>query len=369
MKRFILPVILLALLLMGCETSVKIKYTNPSEIDMGRARNIAIAPAVPFSGITGGSPYVRFSNFDDVTWYSRSSFSDFFLKQNVANHTTDFFYRTLGDSDYFNILPFEKTVSILNSSNREKDINSAFNADGVDVVLVPNITYMRVDEYIYRKEVDKKFKDPQTGRDLIVKDYVYFLSQNINISVEYSILSVEYSQIVSKRKFNKSLSRDMEIKQYDEALYYDVFSLFSQAIDSFEDELLKQLVPLSRVMNISLLKMNEKDRTLKQAYDGVKHGMLSLSRDIFKDYYDRTGAYEAVYNYALLCAALSDFDEAAASLSDAIEVNNNQELKKLLYRIMKIRELDEKAKNQIEGKGEGFTSDSKINIYQQVMGL
>lgn len=369
MKRFIPLIMLLTLLFMGCETSVKIKYTNPSEIDMGKARNIAIAPAVSFSGITGGSPYVRFSNFDDVTWYSRSSFSDFFLKRNVANYTTDFFYKTLEDSDYFNILPFEKTVSILNSSNKEKDINSAFTVNGVDVVLVPNITYMRVDEYIYRKEIDKKFKDPQTGMDLIVKDYVYFLSQNINISVEYSILSVEYSQIVSKRKFNKTQSRDIEIKQYDEALYYDVFSLFSQAIDSFEDELLNQLVPLSRVMSISLLKVNDKDKTLKEAYDGVKHGMLSFSRDVFKDYYDRTGAYEAVYNYALLCAALSDFEEATNSLSDAIEINSNPELKKLLYMLMKIRELDEKAKNQIEGKGEGFTSDSKINIYQQVMSL
>ena len=88
MKRIIRlgALLLIAMILSSCATSVGIEYTEPSEIDMGHYRNIGVASTVPFEGFIRPNGYI--ATMDDASTLKFGfvfSNYNYFLKDQVAS--------------------------------------------------------------------------------------------------------------------------------------------------------------------------------------------------------------------------------------------------------------------------------------------
>ncbi len=370
MRKLILLLITVLILFTSCATSVDVHYLQPSEIDMGQARTIAIASTQPYSGRTGGREYIRFSNFVDYSWYFTSSYSDMRLKNKVATYATSALYDTLSSSGYFTIIDSEITDSILAAGKAGFNTNSMFLEKGVDAVIIPRISGMDIDEYIYRDAYDKKVYDAVSKQEVIVKDYKYYLSQTVTLDYEYSIISTKTEQLIATKRFSKTYhNEDVAINYYSSySSEYDLYYMFRACINSFQNTILKQLVPLGRTANITLMENKPKDKTIEQAYDLVKDGNIIGAKQMFLDHYNATGFIPSGYNSALLSAAISDFDTAIAELQSMLSVTSNAEVYNLLGQLQVYKKKTQEAESQIMGTSEGFKSDSSINIYSQVMG-
>ena len=370
MKRLLHFLVLLTLVLTSCATSVDVYYMQPSEIDMGMARNIAIASAVPYSGRLGGYEFIRFSNFSDNTWYFRSSSSDMYLRDRVANYATREFENTLYSTGYFNILDREVTDSILAAGRAGVNTNSMFKEKGVDAVIIPRILGMSVDEFIYRIDTTKTVLDPKTNTNVVMKEPKFYLSQIVSIDFEYSIISTKTEQLVATRRFSKTIyNEDVQIKYHSTySSTFDLYSMFTTALDSFQSSIMKQLVPLGRRANITLMANKPKDESIQDAYELVKKGNVQSAKTLFLEHYNKTGFIPSGYNSALLSAATGDFDTAIDELKQMVTKTNDSEVLTLLERLQRIKKNNERAQSQIKGESAGFSVDGSVNIYNQVMG-
>jgi hypothetical protein len=369
-KETVLIALLLSLLLIvSCSTSVKVQYLEPAEVDLGQARTIAIASTVPYNGRTGSGDFVRFSNFSDPTWFFYSSASDSYLKGKVANYATDMLYGTLNNSGYFNILDPSATDSILSGAKAGYDVQAKLKEKGVKVVIIPKITGMSVDEYIYRKEYTKKVVNPTTHVETTVRDYHYYLSQSVTINYEYSIVSVEHNAVIVTKRFTRSAHDDRQINHYASRSDYDLYSMYCDCLRSFKSTILDQLVPLGHTYTIDLMSNKPKVKALEPAYKAVDDGNLSYGRDAFRRHYEKNGDLVSGYNAAIVAAAMGDFDSAIAELNSLYYVYPNERVAQQLNRLLDFRAQNDKAKSQIQGTSEGFKIEGSGNIYAQMLGF
>ncbi len=369
MKKLIYLILSLTLFITSCATSVDVYYLQPSEVDMGQARNIAIASAVPYSGRTGGRDYIIFSNFDDNAWYYRSSYSDMRLKDRVAEYASRELVSTLANTGYFNILDRNATDSILSAGKVGFNATSMFREKGVDAVIIPKITGMDINEFIYRREFTTNTVDA-SGQPTTKKEYKYYLSQIVSLDFEYSIISTKTEQIVAIKRFSKTVyNEDVPIKY--RSLYssdFDLYNMFRTCIDSFQSSIARQLVPVGRRTNITLMQNKPKDESIQIAYEMVENGNTVGAKALFLEHYAKTGFIPSGYNSALLSAATGDFDTAIKELSEMVKKTTDSEVAALLRRVQSMKADTDRAEAQIKGESSGFTSDGRVDIYNQVLG-
>ena len=91
MRKIFLSALIVAILLLfaSCSTSVSLSYYSPSEIDMGRYRNIAVASCVPFQGFHMPDYYVRATDPYSARVGRLSSSVRESIKNDVASYMTD----------------------------------------------------------------------------------------------------------------------------------------------------------------------------------------------------------------------------------------------------------------------------------------
>ena len=134
----------LVLLLASCATTVSIPYTMPSEVNMGRYRNLAVASTVPYRGYVSSGSWIPvdaagFGVMIHPTWGSGTAAS-------VASYATDQLWSTLSSSGYYNLLSPSQTDAVLYAP---VNVSRELRRMGYDAVMIPRIDAMNVDENIY----------------------------------------------------------------------------------------------------------------------------------------------------------------------------------------------------------------------------
>ena len=113
MRRIIFLCILILLLFVSCSTMVSIPYIEPSVIDMGGYRNLAVASAVPYHGIIPYTSWVPWRDTFSPRFRIRSGFSPS-IAASVAEYATTELYSTLSESGFFNLLSRRTLIAIGN---------------------------------------------------------------------------------------------------------------------------------------------------------------------------------------------------------------------------------------------------------------
>ena len=147
-KKYLIVIIVLSFLLTACSTSVRVGYNRPSEIDMGRYRNIAVASTVPFRGFQSPGFYVR--SVDDVAashTHVRSSY-DRSLADEVASYATGSLLRSLSSTGFFSITPPEKADRMISKNRLGYSIQDDVEYYNIDAFVIPRIVSMDVNEYL-----------------------------------------------------------------------------------------------------------------------------------------------------------------------------------------------------------------------------
>lgn len=367
MKKYIFISLLISLMLVvSCSTSLDVGYLQPAPVDMGQSRKIAIAPTVPFSGRTGGLNFVPFSNFAAQGWHFSSSFSDAYLKSEVAEHATDMLYNGLANTGYFEICDPGLTDSILTGSYTGFDVTTLLKKEGVKAVIVPKVTGMKISENISQDVYTRAITDT-SGKQMLTKDFAYSLKQEITVTFQYSVISVDLQQVVAVKSFSKTINAVHPVKIYEISSEYDLLSMFKEGLNSFSNDIVSQLVPVKQTLSIPLMENKPKSEGIEKAYKEVSNGNLREAKQLFIAHYQATGFVPSGYNSALISASLNDFDTAIKELTVLARNTDNLQVLELLVRLQTFKTKDEKAKSQIDGTSKGFDTDGSVNIFKQTM--
>ena len=370
-KKYLIVIIVLSFLLTACSTSVRVGYNRPSEIDMGRYRNIAVASTVPFRGFQSPGFYVR--SVDDAAashTHVRSSY-DRSLADEVASYATGSLLGSLSSTGFFSITPPEKADRMISKNRLGYSIQDDVEYYNIDAFVIPRIVSMDVNEYLsseryYYYDYSRVDKN---GKPLRLVDYRYYLTQSASIVYSYTVIDARTMTIYVTKNFSDKIEETTEVGRYgfnapDPAVY------FEKMIDNITRITAFQLAPSRAAAEIELMDNKPDNKSADAAYDYVKDGNIAAAEQIFRDVWRQGSHLPSGYNYALLLAVEGKIDSAIAVLEEIQSVYaGNGDVARLLSDLEEIRRNNAEAQAQIDGTApyENYT-DSSSSIFALVMG-
>lgn len=346
-KYLVVILAVLLLFLTSCATTLRVRYRVPSEIDMGRHRNIAVTNTIPYRYFAAPGRYVpardRLSSLDHG--YVPSTY-DQSLSSKVASYATDTILRTLDRTGYFTsiMLPMQ-TELIMRSKNRTE----LFESYGVDAIIVPQIESMSVDEYIMSESASRSvFND--RGEPRVVRDVDYHYVRDSYLVFSVYVIDAKTERLIGAMRFPDESHQSTLIGSF---LYTDEpYTDFTDMISDFQWEIVHKLVPTLTYRDISLMSNKPKAERIEIAYDMVKDELYQDARNIFLLEFQSSAHLPSGYNASLLSAALGDIDSAITIIEDVIEFHpESREANALYSTLLSIRRSNEEALRQIEGTG------------------
>ena len=346
-KYLVVILAVLLLFLTSCATTLRVRYRVPSEIDMGRHRNIAVTNTIPYRYFAAPGRYVpardRLSSLDHG--YVPSTY-DQSLSSKVASYATDTILRTLDRTGYFTsiMLPMQ-TELIMRSKNRTE----LFESYGVDAIIVPQIESMSVDEYIMSESASRSvFND--RGEPRVVRDVDYHYVRDSYLVFSVYVIDAKTERLIGAMRFPDESHQSTLIGSF---LYTDdPYTDFTDMISDFLWEIVHKLVPTLTYRDISLMSNKPKAERIEIAYDMVKDELYQDARNIFLLEFQSSAHLPSGYNASLLSAALGDIDSAITIIEDVIEFHpESREANALYSTLLSIRRSNEEALRQIEGTG------------------
>ena len=344
LRRCKLLVLILAVLLLSasCATEIAVRYMQPSEINMGSYRNLALASVVPYKGFVTSSGWIRTIDIGSAGILIRPSYS-YDITNSVASYATDRIYSTLSSSGYYNILPPSSTDRIIHTS---WDESREFRDMGYDAVMIPRIDAMNVDENIYSVQRSATEYDAYDHSYYTYYYYDYYIKQTASITYTISVIDTNTEKIIATRTFTDSRTNtesiDPDFPRFDKAEL-----LFQRMIRSFDAGIIRLFVPTMHNYNVALMDNKPEIKELKDAYDAAKDGNTRYALDAFMAEWKRSQHVPSGFNAAVLTAALGDIDGAIAIAEDLTRYSGDRKVGTLLTDLRRVKSYNEEAEKQL----------------------
>lgn len=343
---------------------------SPSEIDMGRYRNVAVASCVPFRGFHEPPFYVRAVDDDSRDTRIVSSY-DRTLAQDAASYATESLISHLRGTGFFSITPPVVTDSLVERSRHGIDISREVDRQGIDAFIVPRIVSMDVNEYVsserdYVYDYSHVDEEGRPKRILVIR---HNLTQTVSLVYSYTVIDAESMSIYATKTFSDKREYTEEVSS---SFFHgtDPYVYLKLMIDDMNSLAAGQLAPRRMSASVTLMDNKPKDKAVEEAYGLASDGYLSQARSLFLDEWERTGHLPSGYNAALLTASQGDLDGAIAMLEDMQGDYASSEVDSLLSRLRNIRMRDDQAQLQLTGGGPVSNyNDSEGSIFSLVMGV
>lgn len=354
MRRIAMLIAAAMLLLSSCMTTISVPYMQPSSIDMGGYRNLAVASVVPYRGFVPPSRWVASLDIHSAhvrihPGYSRTTAAS------VASYATEQLYGTLSSSGFFSLLPPEATDAVLELGSYGFDISAELKRMGFDAVLIPRITNMSVSETIYSEPHNEWWTD-ESGEVHRRVEFDYFYTQTASIEYRLTVIDTSTGAIVAQRTFADRETREGALSSTWSSLD-DASYLFRRMIRSFNDGILRQFVPTYREYDVTLMKNKPKLEAVEGAYDAAADGDSALALDIFSKAWEGDSHLPSGYNAALLLAASGRFEESMALLEDVMAAYSSEDARRLYRDLQSIEARNAQAMSQVTGEGSAVSVD------------
>lgn len=370
-KKVLLFILAVTLFLSSCSTSVSVSYNRPSEINMGRYRNIAVASTVPFKGFRSPGFYVR--AVDDAAAFGahvRSSYDEE-LASEVASYATASLVSSLSSTGFFNIISSSAADDMISRSRMGFSIRDDIDCYGVDAFIIPRIVSMDINEYLsserfYHYDYSRVDQD---GNPVRIADYRYYLTQSASIVYSYTVIDAGTMTVYASKNFSDKVENTTEVTSFGFSTP-DPASYFRLMVDNITAAAAFQLAPSRADADMKLMDNKPENKKSEAAYDHVKDGDLHSALQIFLSVWDADAHLPSGYNCALLLAACGDIPAAVDLLHEVQTLyGGNSDLSDLLAALEEMNRNNEAAQSQMDGSAPYINyADSSTSIFALVMG-
>ncbi len=343
MKRLFLSLFAFAALLFltACQTSVRIDYLYPSDVNMAPYRNLAVMPVVQYRGYIPTSHWIAGLDVMAGHVQVRSSYTSG-ISSSVAEYATDQLYSTLTNTRYFNLLDPTSTAWVVNSGYR---VSERLKDMGYDAVMIPRIEDMSVEERIYTRRNSDLVWDDEHKEYRTEYWYDYYVRQRVSVRYSISIVDTATDRIVATRTFIDSDSRTESFDPYWPR-FDGVEILLRRMIRGFNEGIIRSFVPTERSYDVSLMDNKPKLEAAETAYDAAKDGRYKDAISAFLSLWETAHHVPSGYNSALLTAATGDFDGAISIAQDVSAFSANADVRKLLDDLNTLKRRNDEALSQ-----------------------
>lgn len=345
----LLLLLLFVLVLTSCSTTIKLSYMKPSEVNMGKYRNVAIASTVPYEGKISLPMMIRAL---DETASSVKMFSTYNsnIPENIAAYATKQIVSNMSATGFFNsILSPTDTDTVLAMRNLGYDPSSEFVKHGYDAVMIPKIENMAYDEYIWTAVKEKKVYDSTLKKEVVKKETVYNIKRVANITLSITVIDCHTNQLVAKKTFTDSCVWTSTFDPKSYSFKVDATYLFKDMIYEMQDKILQKFIPAKATYYADLMKNKPELEFVEPAYEFADDNNMLAAVNLFADAWEMYKHVPSGYNYALLMAGYGEYDTALAVLSEVRKYSSDSRVSELYGDIIYMKDKNEQANAQLEG--------------------
>ena len=363
-KALLILSVVILIIFSSCQTSVRIDYLYPSDVNMAPYRNLAVMPVVPYRGYIPSSQWI--AGLDVMAGYVhvRSTYSAG-VASDIASYATDQLYSTLSATGYYNLLDTASTAWIVNSGYR---VSERLRDMGYDAVMIPRIENMDVAENIYTRRNSDVVWDPYLEEYRTEYWYDYYVRQKASIRYSISIVDTHTDRVIATRTFVDSDSRT---ESFDPAWprFDGVSRLFKRMIRGFNEGIRRSFVPTARSYDVNLMDNKPKLESAENAYKMASDGQYAAARELFESIWNSSHHVPSGYNAALLIASTGDFDRAIKLIEDVKAYTGDSSVKKLYDDLQTLNRRNEEALSQFKVTSEPVEAPSSpgISIYDYLL--
>lgn len=312
----ILPLICAALFF-SCATTVKATIERPAELDLNGAEELSVIPFQSNADSVSRGIDVTVSIIDLFASiatgrdYAHGKYSD---QIEIADQLTHDVTNQFAGSNY---------IKLVNSSSVEAALRNG-TAIPCDVYLTGHISdfqneIRRKRETVYVEKTVYEHKKPVTKK---VKEYKIRFYREISFDVSYQIIDAETNRITASRTHHvyectSNYDRSNYVPSAVDTVKYDLQSIAST--------IMRQIQPHYITKTYQLTRDKTKNEQMKAANKLAKNGQIKEAQQLFDSLYKSFHYSEALYNSAVLLAAMQNYTEAKAQLDELISISPTPE--------------------------------------------
>jgi hypothetical protein len=377
MKRLsiLLSLLVMMMVLTSCATNVTVRHLVPGDVDLSGFRSLAVASTSAYKFPTSRplSPWISGLQETDFTLSSGYEAS---LGAQIADLATKTMLQSVGETEYFSILPPAITDAYVTLGSIGEDMRSMLQSKGVQALLVSDITYVDMDESIVGRDI-RTYVTEGTKNYEKVTSREYFLVQQATLSLTYSVIDLAQNHVLVSRSFTGKQERETKIgtriylfdtaapgayrdeRRYASGHAPSFAPLFEQILDEFSSTIATQLAPSYQLSRLPLLANKPKLKEAEAAYKLARQGSYAPAQILFHELWEQERHLPSGYNAALLLEALGTIDEAVDLMSIVYHSTASQQAHDALLRMQEAQSGQKKAERQISGEvtrdGQGVT--------------
>lgn len=319
---FYIFAILASFMLFSCATTVTTTIERPAELDLNGADELSV---IPFQSNAGNlekgidvtvSVIDLFASIATGHDYAHAKLTD---QIELANYLTNQLVDKFSTTNYMKLIDSSAVQAALNSGSPIP----------CDVYLTGDITNFtnEIHEKIDYEWEEKKIKVGDETITKKIKKKIIKYQREVSFDVYYKIIDAETNKITAVR------NNHIHQTSYNSERASDVQSTLDcvrYELSEIANTIVRQIQPYYVSKTYTLAKDKTKNEQMKTANKLAKNGQLKEAQQLFISLYQSFHYPEALYNSALLLAALQNYTDAKKQLEEYLSFNPSTEATKAL---------------------------------------
>jgi hypothetical protein len=333
---------LAVLMLTGCATTVAFDVLKPAEVNMADYKRLAVYDFEPYD--LEDEYYTTKFIIEYLLGEKQISTTGYriYLDDEVAEYMTDQTIRTLGGTNYFDLV----TSNLLQDYGRNTVVSNRVLSEtlGVDAALIGSIQDMDYNERIEERE-KQVIVEPDDGSEPYTETVTeaYFV-QNVELKTQYTVVDVSNGTVIASKRLSGRDSSRTYIKDPDNFSAPLLEPMFRNIIRGFQSEIRRHLAPYYVREYRSMMKEKDNPR-FETAEQYIKSSQYAQALDLYTSMWYESGSFAAGYNAAILYEVMGQYDTAIALMRDVYDATGNPEAYEEYQRLQRVKiEAQEAAK-------------------------
>ena len=341
-KHVSIVLALMAVLLAGCTTTIRMEVLKPAEVNMSGARRIAV---MDFDYPQQGVVLYSFSEIFKralLKVYGLSGSPRETVEERIARYVTDRLIITLLNTGYF---------EIINPGDLNRALSGVVNTDlspiqlgtrvKAQAIIVGNIHTMESEDLVEQEPYT--ITDEKTGKE--ITQVRHYQVRTAKLALTYRVVNTRSGEVMATKQLSntardKVLAGDPDLKEPDE--------LYQEIVDSLLPAIPRQIAPYKVVEYRVLMKDEEDDPRMERADGLVKGNLYDRALESFLAIWDDSRNVAAGFNAAIMYEVLGNTDSAIATMDEVLDVSTDRQVTREYQRLLRVQKDQEELRRQFE---------------------
>lgn len=311
----------------SCATTVQVDTLVPGTVDMTAYKNIAVAPTIPYSGVTALPSASISVGHDFPTSFAYTT--TLYVPDGVSLSAENKIVAALEKTGYFNITSPAETEKLFASITEEKPLGQVFSEKNIDAIVSTALTQVYWDEHTYS---EPNYSSSFGYDGFSFTSFNYSLYQKVSIKLAVIVTDVKTGKVIASDSYEDYFAKDTKIYGSAE-MAPNLGQKADEILVKIAEKVARLIAPTHVAVEVALMGNNPKSEAADAAFRLLNEGKTQDAYLIFLKEWEGSSHVSSGCNAAILLEVLGRPDEALRLCTEVYAASGDQNVGDVLLRM------------------------------------